>query len=388
MTAPKQADVIIVGGGLQGCATALELSRAGCSVIVLEQDFVGRHASGVNAGGVRRLSRDPAEIPLAMEALTLWQRMPERVGDDCGFVPSGQVKIAETPSEMETLVQRAEMVRGLGYDHEEIIDQKELKRWVPAAAHHCVGGLLCRGDGFAEPFKASRAYKAAAERTGARVLEQTAVRTVEPTAGGFKIVAQNRRVRTQFQSPVFVNCAGAWADRLAAMTGDRVLLKPTAFTMMVTARRPRFIEPVVGLAARKLSFKQALNGTVVIGGGYISHLDFKAKRTEIDFAGMQKSARTVLEVFPVMQQTPVVRCWAGIEGVTPDGLPMIGPSRTPGAFHAFGFSAHGFQLFPVVGKIMADLVIKGKTQRPIAPFRVDRFPDDATFKSYETAVLT
>ena len=76
-----------------------------------------------------------------------------------------------------------------------------------------------------------------------------------------------------------------------------------------------------------------------------------------------------------MRDARIVRCWAGIEGVMPDHIPVIGPSQVEGAFHAFGFSAHGFQLGPVGGKIMRDLIIDGKTDLPIAPFRITRFAD-------------
>jgi sarcosine oxidase subunit beta len=81
-------------------------------------------------------------------------------------------------------------------------------------------------------------------------------------------------------------------------------------------------------------------------------------------------------VFPLMKDATLVRCWAGIEGFTPDDLPIIGPSKaSPAAFHSFGFCGHGFQLGPVVGSITAQLVTAGKSNLPIEAFRVDRFAD-------------
>jgi sarcosine oxidase subunit beta len=119
------------------------------------------------------------------------------------------------------------------------------------------------------------------------------------------------------------------------------------------------------------------NGSVVIGGGHRSRLDMTTERIIIDFKKLMISAQTVTDVFPIMQSVPVVRCWAGIEGIMPDQIPVIGPSPSaPGIFHAFGFSAHGFQLGPIVGKIMADLVTEGRTEFPIEPFRADRFTSE------------
>ena len=147
--------------------------------------------------------------------------------------------------------------------------------------------------------------------------------------------------------------------------------------LMISNRLPPFIRPVVGATGRPLSFKQFANGTVLIGGGYQGTLERDANWTEIDFRGLAESARTVWDLFPVMRGAEIVRAWAGIEARMPDDLPVIGPSATTsGAFHAFGFSGHGFQLGPICGAIIAELVTAGRTNLAIEPFRIDRFAHD------------
>jgi sarcosine oxidase subunit beta len=97
-------------------------------------------------------------------------------------------------------------------------------------------------------------------------------------------------------------------------------------------------------------------------------------RCAIDFCEMKQSAATVLEHFPVMQHATIVRCWAGIEGMMSDGLPAIGESpTTPGLFHVCGFSAHGFQLSPMVGRLEAALAMGRKPEVSLAAFSVNRF---------------
>ena len=99
----RTADAIVIGGGLHGCSTALHLAMRGLKPIVIEKDYAGRHASGVNAGGVRQLARNLAEVPLAVASMELWDRIEDLVGDDCGFDSHGQVLVAESEEELAKL---------------------------------------------------------------------------------------------------------------------------------------------------------------------------------------------------------------------------------------------------------------------------------------------
>jgi sarcosine oxidase subunit beta len=144
--------------------------------------------------------------------------------------------------------------------------------------------------------------------------------------------------------------------------------------MLVTLRMPRFLDPVVLGTGRPLSFKQTAEGTVLIGGGRLARVERNQETTELDFRELAASARTVHDLFPVMRGAVIHRGWAGIEARMPDEIPVIGPSSTaPNAFHAFGFSAHGFELGPIVGRITADLIVHGKTEPPISAFSIRRF---------------
>lgn len=367
-------DTIVIGGGLHGCSAALQLALRGRRVLVLEKDFSGRHASGVNAGGVRRLGRHPAEVPLSVESLEMWYGVESLVGSDCGFQPSGQVKIAESDAEMALAEERVALVRSLGFDHEEAVGRDELRRLCPAAAPHCVGAVVCRRDGFANPYRTTRAFHDRAVALGVTIREGVRVAGLDRTGGSGGESWEVGTTAGRFRAETLLNCAGGWADQVAAMLGDRVPLSPEALMMMVTAPTAPFLDPVVGLMGRALSFKQGANGTVVIGGGYRGTPDRDTGTTRLDLDGMRQSARTVIEVFPHMRHVPLVRGWAGIEGFLPDQIPVIGESRNaPAAYHAFGFCGHGFQLGPIVGRLMAELIVDGKASLPIEPFRVDRF---------------
>ncbi len=365
-----RADVLIVGGGIQGCSAALFLARRGADVLLVEKNSVGRHASGVNAGGVRRLLRDPAEVPLSVASMHLWHGIGDLVGADCGFRVSAQVAVAADPAEWATLQARAAKMAALGWTHEELIGPNELYAVLPALAPGCLGGLIAREDGYASPYHTTMAFRAAALRAGAQIREGVRALEFHHAANHWQVASSAGPITAR----VLVNAGGAWGGAVAAALGEPVPLEPTAPMMMVTAPVPPFCDPVVLGVNRALSFKQAQNGTVLIGGGHLGTPDIVAETSSVDLRKLVASARTVAELFPVMRNAPIVRTWSGIESRLPDGIPVIGPSTTQAnAFHAFGFSHHGFQLGPIIGRILSELILDGATDQPLQPFRIDRF---------------
>ncbi len=369
-TAKRAFDAVIVGGGLHGLSAALHLARAGLKPLVLEKDYPGRHASGVNAGGVRRLGRHLAEVPLSVAAMEIWHEIEALVDDDCGFTACGQVKVAETPAELEGLRRRVEELRRAGFDHEELIGAAELRDLVPAVAAHCVGAIVCRADGAANPFRTVEAFRRKALALGARVESGAEVGALRREGGIWHV----RSTAGDFQAPCLINAAGAWGGGIAARLGEAVPVRAEAPMLMITERVAPFLRPVLGASGRVLSFKQFENGTLLIGGGHRGRARPERNLSEVRVAGLRISAQTVAALFPALAGVGVVRFWAGIEGVLPDEIPVIGPSATEeGAWHAFGFSAHGFQLGPIVGRILAERIVDGRSDLPIAAFRIDRF---------------
>jgi sarcosine oxidase subunit beta len=143
---------------------------------------------------------------------------------------------------------------------------------------------------------------------------------------------------------------------------------------MITARMPPFVKPVVSSISRAMSFKQLGNGTVLIGGNLRGSADRDAETTSLNFHDFAARAQTVIDLFPIMRSATIVRCWAAIEAETEDKCPVIGPSTTvEDAYHAFGYSGHGFELGPIVGSVLAQLIATGETNMAIEPLSIDRF---------------
>ena len=366
----KRVDAIVVGGGIHGCSTALHLCLAGMKPVLIEKDYAGRHASGVNAGGVRQLARHVAEIPLSIRSMDIWERIGALVDDDCAFEHHGQVLVAENEAEFEVCRARVAELNALGFTHEELIDGPELLRLVPAVADTCPGGVVSRRDGAADPARTTTAFRRKAAALGATVCEGVAATNIRREDGLWRVDAGAEG----YAAPVLVNAAGAWAGRIAADLGEPVPVETVAPMLMITSRVPHFIDPVVILRGRKLSFKQLANGTVLIGGGHLATPDQDRNETILDWPALAISARTVFELFPVMRNATIVRAWAGIEARMRDEIPVLGPSaRHDGLYHQFGFSLHGFQLGPAAGAVMTELIVNGGTQTRVGDLGIDRF---------------
>lgn len=363
------ADVVVVGGGLMGLWSALAAARAGRSVALLEAESIGRHASSASAGGVRSLNRHPAEIPLARAALPLWDRAAGELGADVGFQRSGQIRVAEDEAALAELEARHATTTALGHTHEELIGANELRAMEPALAAHCRGALIVRDDGFADPLKTVHALKRACRTAGVVIREGVRVARV---AGGPPLTLETSA--GPWRGDVVINAAGSWGGAIAEGAGEPVPISPAALQMSVTAPLPPFVSAVIGTAGRKLSLKQGSGGHVVIGGGFKGTVDERARIGRPLPALVGANLNNAVRLFPCLAAARVVRTWAGIEGMTADGLPVLSPSRTTaGLVHAFGFSAHGFALSPLIGRLVLAIIEGNDPGLPIEPFSIDRF---------------
>ena len=364
------SEVCIIGAGIQGCSTALALARAGVDVVVVERDYPGKQSSGLNAGGVRRMGRDAAEVPLSVAAHQRWLNIEQIVDDDCGFVSCANISIAETEDEFVAAKKHVSDLRAIGYTHETTISMDEVLELEPRISPDFIGAIYCPGDGFASPFQTTHAYFRKARSLGVTFYLSEEVQSVRSTGTEWTVNTSKRKLRAK----TLVNCAGSWGNRIASELGAPTPVHKEAPMLMVTARTRPFMNSVLGFEGRRLSLKQRSNGAVLIGGGYRGRVSECGNMSSLDIAEFRKCAETALRLYPFLQGLPVVRGWSGVEGMTPDGLPIISRCcRHENVFHAFGFSGHGFQLGPIIGEIISELITDGETGHPIDAFDIRRF---------------
>ena len=366
----QEADVIVIGGGLHGTSSAFHMARRGTKVIVLEADYVARHSSGVNAGGVRTLGRPLPEIPLALMSREIWHAMTDLIGENGGFVPSGQLKISETDDELQDCRKRVALLESHGFTHEKVIDRETVLELEPALARHVTGGIWVERDGYALPYRTTTAFRLAAQRLGTRFLEGTPVRRIEQR--GTRWLAHTRE--GAFSAEKLLVTAGAWSGELAKQVGEAVPVHPEGLMLMVTHRVAPFCRATLGATGRPLSFKQFDNGTVVIGGKLIGIADLSNRHGEVDFMRLVRSAQTVTDLFPHLRHLGVNRAWAGVEAFTEDELPVISASRkASNLYYSFGYCGSGFQLGPGCGKLVSELMLDGAPSLSLDAFAIDRF---------------
>lgn len=360
---PSATDILVIGGGLHGLSAALQCARRGKRVVVVERAFVGRHASGASAAGVRTLGRHPEDLEISLEACQYWNNIEALVGDGCGYVRCGQLRIAETEAQMAELDASVGRLTARGYTHERLIERDELLRLVPALNRAAMGAIWVEQDGAADPHRTLRAFRNACEAAGVTIYEGEGVVEMTQAQGFWTLRTRN----LSFTAEVVVNAAGAWAHQIGALAGDPFELQAKASMMIVTERVAPFIGPVLSAAGRALSFKQTDQGTLVIGGGVQGRPLLDLEHTETDFIRLSNTGRTLTDLFPGIGPVMINRVWSGLEALTANHLPVIGFStEVPGLIHVYGFSGHGFQPVPAVGFAVADLAVTGHTQRAIA----------------------
>jgi sarcosine oxidase subunit beta len=363
------ADFIVIGGGIAGSSIAYRLAEKGHSVIVLEKGRVGEEASGRNAGGVRQTGRDPAELPLAMEAVKLWADMKDELDCDVGYRRGGNLFYAHTEEKLEAMRAIVQRENTVGLDTE-MLSPEETRKLTPILSERVdlYGAKHCPSDGTANPLLVVKAICRTAGRKGVRIHQYTPVRQLKVENGRVTAAVTDDTV---FEGGVFVNAAGPWSKGLCNQIGLDFPLTFINDHTIVTEPLPLMITQFV--ECNQFYFRQALEGNFHIGGE-VAWRETSSFEKDVDFSTFVELGRRVPVYLPVLRNVNVLRAWGGIIHSTPDRIPIL--DRVAGLenfFIAAGFSGHGFCLGPIVGKVMAELMADGKSSLDLSAFRWGRF---------------
>src|SRR5687768_9056898 len=419
----RDADVVVVGAGIVGCAAAYFLARRSARVVVLERGHVPGEQSRKNWGFVRQQGRDPLEMPLVMEANRLWQGLERELNADVEWVQGGNLALAADASRMARFEAWMPVAREFGLETQ-LLRSRALQTVVPGLGGDWVGGMHTPGDGHADPEKATDAFARAAVAHGASLHLGCAVQGVTTRAGAVSgVVTERGEIRT----PAVVCAAGAWSARLARTLG---LDLPQRWVRGTVARTTP-AAPVTACAVwgPGVAFRQRLDGSFnIAAGGALDHdvtLDslrqlrfflpnfwknkalFRfhvgrplfasvvaalpgsaARRQPLVWdrglepapnpAKVRRSLAELQRVLPALPPLGIAKAWAGYIDAAPDLVPVLGEvPGVRGLVLATGFSGHGFAMGPIAGRLVSELVVDGKPSLDISGFRFSRFAEGA-----------
>ena len=373
-----QPEVIVIGGGIAGAATALYLARDGVRVLLIEAGVVGGLASGANAGSLHaQIPHEPFRelgaawavafqpaLRLFIASLAMWRDLEADLEADLEIKFGGGLLVAATDAEMREIDAKAGIERGAGLQIE-LLDRSSIRAHAPYLSDHAVGGALCAIEGKANPLLVAPAFANAARAAGVDILSGQGDAQIAREGEGYGVSTQGAFHR----APRLVIAAGAATGQLAAQLG--VPLAVEAFPIQVSVTEPAepFVPHLVYCAGEKLTLKQARNGSILIGGGWSARLDGLG-RPVVDAVNLAANLRVAMQVVPGIASLNLVRSWAAFVNGTADWLPILGAlPGAPGAFVNY-VPWMGFTGGPAAARLVADLV-QGRTPSldvPMAAF--------------------
>lgn len=380
MVLPKECDVLIIGGGISGSATAYYLAKGGLDVVVVEQRSIASGASGRNGSCLtqldgREMTRERVckRLPFVRADIELLQGLNEELGKDIELQQFGSMDLASSEEESEELKNLVAIQNAAGDDATEFLDTGALKEKCPALAGHVHDSKFCRIDGSVNSIKLCWAFACSAfERYGTRFITQTKVNKIIIRGGkvqGVKTTHGDIRINSWV-----VNCTNAWSGQIT----PELTIFPVLNVVAVTEQVPPI--PVITWEYTCKGYyyygTSQKNGSLIIGG----HPTYEPETEEeyfdesTSFEDLERFAGILCFLYPSLKDVSFLRIWAGTFGMTPDRLPYIGPM--PGYDHYFvntGFS-NGMGYCIICAKLTSEYILNGgKTSIPIDPVRPDRF---------------
>ena len=364
------ADAVVVGGGAIGCSLAFHLSCQGLSVVLCERGELGSQSTGRCAGGVRQQFSSEANVRLQRISVHLLQQFAEDVGSPCSFRQIGYLMLLSTPAEVASFEQQLRMWHAVGLTEARWVTPDEVAELAPSVSRGGIlGGTFCPTDGIASPNDVTQGYARGARRLGATILTETEVMGVDVQGG--RVVAV-RTSRGHISTPLVINCAGAWAAELTASVGVELPVVPYRRHIFVTDACPAIPSgsPMTIDVATSFYFHPEGEG-VLFGMGEPDEVP--SFSVDVDWRVLERIQPVLESRVPALLEVGIRTAWAGLYEVTPDHQPFLGPVGDPeGLWLACGFSGHGFQQAPAVGRILAQMIADRPVDLDLSPFSPGR----------------
>lgn len=358
-------DVIVVGGGIVGCATAYYLAREGLQPLLLERATTATEASGANAGMVGPIAGlESGTMDFLLPSLDLLWRATDELDQGFDLIQQGHLRLAADETDLAKLRHFVEAAEAAGIQAERL-DGLATRALEPILSDRVIGSVHVPAGGQLDPVLATRAFELTARRLGARIETGVEVTGLETSGGRVVGVRTAEGVRS---ADGVVLAAGAWSAALAGTVGVEVPVRPGKGQMFATEPLPRLTGrvlrgPIVGMRQNRIG--------EVISGSTVEYVGFDK---EVHSETIAEHHRLMSEIVPALKDARIGRTWAGLRPMTPDSLPIIGPAPgVDGLWLAAGHSRTGMSYGPGTGRAVADLIVHGRSSLPLERFALDRF---------------
>ena len=382
-------DVVIVGGGTHGLATAYYLAKNHgiTDVAILEKSYIGSGAAGRNTTIIRSNYRTPEGADFYKESVKLYEGLAIDLDFNLLFSQQGHLTLAHSDRAMITQTERAEVNQLLGIDSrviypEEIarlcpeIDLSQNVTWpIMGALYHPPGGII-RHD--AVVWGLARG----ADRRGAEIHPYTEVTGIERSNGH---VTGVQTTRGDVKTEMVVSATAGWSTLVADLAGVPLPITTNILQAFVTEPMKPFLDVIIVSSQMHVYISQTDRGEFLIGAEIEPYSTYSKRGT---FPFLEYSARHTLELFPQLEHVKILRQWTGLCDLSPDYSPILGKTELDGFLVSTGWGTYGFKAAPIVGTTLAELIATGETPSLIAPFALERFYTDTLVSELAAAAVS
>jgi sarcosine oxidase subunit beta len=383
----KRYDVVIIGGGAHGLATAYYLTKnhGVKDIAILEKSYMGSGGSGRNTTIIRSNYRTPEGAEFYRESVRLYEELSQDLNYNTMFSQHGHLTLAHSDRGMIVSAERAEVNQILGIDSR-VVGRDEVKEICPqihldgafpvqGALYHPPGGII-RHDAVVW------GYARGADRGGAEIHQGVEVTGIDVAAGRVTGVQTNRGA---IACETVVACTAGWSTQIAEMAGVRLPIWTTILQACVTEPVKPFLDTIIVSGQLHIYVSQTDRGEFLMGSGVEPYPTFSSTGT---FPFLEELCAYMLELFPQLAGTKILRQWTGLCDMTPDFSPVMGVTPVDGFIVDCGWGTYGFKASPIVGTTIAELVATKNTPRLIEPFKLERFTTDTLVSEAAAASVT
>lgn len=365
----EKIDVIVVGGGIIGTSACFFLSKKGVDVALFERSGIGRQASGSTAGTMSIQNKKIELIPLVEESHRIWSQYQEELGEEIEFRQPGGLRVAEDDKQVEKLRESIVQQKKLGIKVE-LLFSEELSTFAPYLGTSIIGASFCDKDARSNPLTASMILARAAQSHGAVIHEYEPVQSIKVEGNNRFVVQTPKR---QYKCASLLNSAGIWSKDIFSMIGLDFPITLDTMQVMITEQSPPIFPHIITHVEGNLTLKQVDSGNVVIGGGWKGVGNAKKNIKMVSYDSMKGNIQYACRAIPALRSLNLIRCWAGLEGRSPDLLPLLGELKAFPGFYSASCAKGGHTLGPLLGRTLAELIVEGRSQIPLEEFDVNRF---------------